>query len=94
MNTIIIKTLGQKKFNILQFMIITALVFGHKVGLNSSGTMLIALKIAVLYLGVVAGMGLQLVFSEMKTKKEKVIHLSLVVSVIAFLLIIFNIKYF
>jgi hypothetical protein len=89
-----IKKLGNKKFNIFQFAIIAGLIFNHKVGLNSSVIMLIAMKLAVLYFGVGAGMKLQEVLRETNTKNEKMLHLSLVMAVIAIMILILNFKYF
>lgn len=81
MKSFIIKKLGTKKSNLLQFALISSLILNNKVGLNNSVLMLAAVKISILYFGVIAGMGLQQVFLEMKTRREKLIHLSLITTI-------------
>jgi hypothetical protein len=92
MATYIQKKLGNKNTNIMQFVVCSSLIFFPPMHNEIKPFILVLLKASILYFGVGCGVGLQLAFSEMSSKKEKRMHLALVTTLAILVAVILNFK--
>lgn len=81
-----------KAINISQYAIFSVLLFMPGVVTAFTGIRFVAIKMAALIFGTLGGVGLQKALLVMETKKEKVLHLALVIFLVLLIAFIANIK--